>query len=94
MNDSRQYDKVDPAALLVAVLAVSITPLIGQGAWGQVPSVCSLVVGIIVFCFTWPHEPQRFKAVDKWIITPQSLVFGLVASVAVAWPIQSVYVFS
>jgi hypothetical protein len=54
--------------------------------------VIAVVIGVVVYCFTWPHAPQKFKKVDTWIITAQSLVFGLITSVAVAWPVQSVLV--
>jgi hypothetical protein len=89
--DSDQYDKVDPAALLLAVLAVSVPPLIAPGAWDPVSTVTALVIGAIVFCFTWPHPPQRYRSADRWMITAQSLVFGLLASVALAWPVQSIF---
>lgn len=92
MNDTGQYDKVDPAALLLAVLTVSLPSITEPGAWSPLSTVTAVVIGVIVYCFTWPHAPQRFKQVDRWVITAQSLVFGVITSVAVSWPVQSMFV--
>jgi hypothetical protein len=92
MSDTGHYDRVDPAALLIAVLAVSLPSITGPGAWSPLSTVTALVIGVIVYCFTWPHPPQKFTEVDRWIITAQSLVFGLIASVAAAWLAQSVLI--
>ena len=92
ISGARQYDKVDPAALLVAAIAVSITTIGEVGPWSPIGTVTDLVIGVIVFCFTWPHAPQEVERPDYWIISAQSLVFGLIASVAFAWPAQSFFV--
>lgn len=89
------HDRVDPAALLVAVLVVGIGPVLGDGPWDPVPSILGLIVGAILALLTWPRR-VRGRAVasphdlEKRLLLAQSLVFGFILSTVVAWPVQSI----
>jgi hypothetical protein len=53
------HSKVDPAALLVAVLAVGINPWTEAGPWYMINTITALVVGVVVLCFTLPSKEQK-----------------------------------
>jgi multisubunit Na+/H+ antiporter MnhE subunit len=89
------HDRVDPAALLVAVLVVGIGPVMGEGPWDPLPSILGLIVGAILVLLTWPRKVQgRVVAsshdLEKRLLLAQSLVYGFIVSTVVAWPIQSI----
>ena len=51
------HNKVDPTALLVAVLAAGITPLTTSGAWDMTNMLVLGVVLFVLIAFTWPRGP-------------------------------------
>ena len=81
--------KVDPAALLVAVLAVGVSPMLEDGAWGLTNSIVAGVVLVVVLCFTWPRKPEQPGEVlpTKSILFAQSVVIGFIFAIgsAVIW---------
>ena len=88
------HRKVDPAALLLAVIAVGINPLTSPGEWGPINTVVAGVVGAILLAFTWPREEslqdeagQTIKF-DPWITAAQAIAYGLIVAIGAAWPIQ------
>lgn len=85
-NDRGVTGSVDPAALLIAVFAVGSQALLSAGAWEPINTVVALIVAAVVALYMWPSrnhvEPFRH-------LVAQSLVYGFVAAIACAWPIQS-----
>ena len=57
--------KVDPAALLLAVLAVGTTTLTGPGAWSHLATVSAAVVGVVVVTYTWPPRQRKHRNVPE-----------------------------
>ena len=85
------YAKVDPAALLVAVLAVGVTPLTEDGPWDPINTIVATTVWLVVSGFTWPRgtvtTPVEF---EPWIGRAQAAVYGFVSAIGLAWVVQSV----
>ena len=48
--------KIDPAALLIAILVVAISPLTTVGPWDKMNTIVAGVVGIVLVAFTWPNK--------------------------------------
>ena len=87
-NRSTRSDKVDPAALLIAVLAAAMGPTLQSGRWGPINTILATVIFVIAFAYSlWGVHEISFK---ESIATFASL--GLVLSVAVAWPLQEILV--
>ncbi len=84
------HSKVDPAALLVAVLTVGIAPLTTDGAWDPMNTLIALVVGLVVVGFTWPRMPLE-EPPKLTTIGPLAVVYGFIFGIAAAWPIQSFF---
>jgi hypothetical protein len=88
------HRKVDPAALLLAVIAVGINPLTSPGEWAPINTVVAGVVGAILLAFTWPRkaslqdEAGQTIKVDTWITVAQAIAYGLIVAIGAAWPIQ------
>ena len=88
------HRKVDPAALLLAVIAVGINPLTAPGEWGPINTVVAGVVGAILLAFTWPRaenlqdEAGQIIKFDPWITAAQAIAYGLIGAIGAAWPIQ------
>ena len=87
--------KVDPAALLLAVLAVAITTLTGPGAWSPTTTVSAAVVGVVVVTYTWPpsqrkhrNDPSQSTNFNYRAIIAQSTVYGFIFAIGIAWPWQ------
>jgi hypothetical protein len=83
--------KVDPAALLVAVFTVAISQLYGGGVWDVTHTYIAVIVGVVVICFTWPRTDDEGRAprFDRRIVIAQSVVYGFILGMALAWPVQS-----
>lgn len=88
------HRKVDPAALLIAILAVGISPLTTSGEWDILNTIIAGVVGVVLLAFTWPRkktlqdEPGRMLDSDYWIVIAQAIAYGLIIAIGTAWPIQ------
>jgi hypothetical protein len=88
------HRKVDPAALLIAVVAVGIPPLLAPGEWGKLNTIVAGVVGAILVIFTWPRKDILLDELDQkskpdyWIPIGQAIAYGLVIAIGAAWPIQ------
>jgi hypothetical protein len=88
------HGKVDPAALLIAVLAVGISPLLSAGAWDAMNTVVAAVVGAVLIAFTWPRKKKfqngsgEIPQLDEWVIFAQAVVYGLVIAIGSAWIVQ------
>lgn len=86
--------KVDPAALLIAVIAVGISPLLSVGPWDPMNTVVAGVVGAILLAFTWPRkanlrdESGKIHSPDPWRVGAQALVYGLIIAIGSAWIVQ------
>jgi len=82
---------IDPAALLIAVLTVVITPLTTPGLWDKMNTVVAVVVLVIVTSFTLigGRREELQSSYEKFAV---SLVLGLIFAVAAAYPIQELIV--
>jgi len=77
-------DRVDPAALLLAVLATSAQFTIESGAWGPLNTVIGVIIGLITLCFTWPSKrPLARYRVGYY------LALAFVAAITISWPIEA-----
>jgi len=85
------HSKVDPAALLAAVVAVVIGQLTTPGFWDVTNTYTAAIVGLVVICFTWPRTDDEGRAptFDRRIVIAQSAVYGFILGAALAWPVQS-----
>ena len=79
--------KVDPAALLIAIVPVAAGPLLQEGAWHTLNSVIALVVLIVLWAFTLADEQRRQRMSGPECIAV-SAVIGLISAIAFAFPIQ------
>lgn len=88
------HRRVDPAALLIAVLAVGVDPLITTGPWESINTIVSAVVGVVLAAFTWPRkvrlpgEASQSAEADNWVIAAQAIVYGLIITISAGWPVQ------
>ena len=80
------HHRVDPGALLVAVFAVTVGPLATDVPWDRLNSIVALLVGVVVFCFIWPHGDVG--PFDPWMAVPEGIVMGLIIGIGAAWPMQ------
>jgi hypothetical protein len=79
----------DPAALLIAVVAASISPLLSSGLWTLLDTLFTVIVLVALASYSLSDSsllamtaPQRFAS---W------LVIGLISAISVAWPVQQLY---
>jgi len=82
--------RIDPAALLIAVLTVGVDPLTTNGPWEKINTIVAAVVGVILAAYTWPRkvgaEPEASVApTDNWILAAQAIAYGLVIAIAAGW---------
>lgn len=82
------HNRVDPAALLLAVLVVSVGPITAAGPWEPIDSGFAILVAVIVGCFTWPRK--RDREFRRRHAVAHALTYGFIAVTACAWPIQAV----
>lgn len=82
-------EKVDPAALLVAVLTGATAPLIAIGPWDRMNTVIAIVVLLILIPYTLSSAPRQVL-IESGPRLPVSAAIGLVSGVAFAWPIQKI----
>jgi hypothetical protein len=80
--------KVDPAALLIAIIPVAASPLLEAGAWDRLNTVVALVVLIVLWAFTLADK-QRRQGMSGPECIAVSAVIGLISAIAVAFPIQA-----
>lgn len=79
--------RVDPAALLVAVLAVGVGPLFEDGAWSWSNFAVALLVLAVILCFIVPARPalrSRGFVERLPIALAQALVAGFVTAIGSA----------
>jgi hypothetical protein len=77
------HRRIDPAALLIAVLTVGVDPLTTNGPWEKINTIVAAVVGVILAAYTWPRkvgaEPEASVApTDNWILAAQEIAYGLI----------------
>jgi hypothetical protein len=75
--------KVDPAALLIAVIAVGVQALNEEGAWEPVNSGISLLVLVLVSCYLWPEPGTRGRYIVGF-----SVGVAFILGIGLAWPAQ------
>jgi hypothetical protein len=86
--------KIDPAALLIAILAVAISPLTTVGPWDKMNTIVAGVVGIVLVAFTWPNkenlqdESGKIPPRDNWIALALAIAYGLIVTIGSAWVVQ------
>jgi len=82
------HPDVDPAAFLLAVLVVAVGPLTTSGSWDQMNTIVAVVVGVLVVAFSWPRRSHKVTEFDNWTCAALGVVYGLILTIAAAWPIQ------
>ncbi|MGW1347382.1 hypothetical protein ACWCOV_40460 [Kribbella sp. NPDC002412] len=75
--------RVDPGALLIAVLAVGVGPLTEAGAWEAVNTGISAIVLVVVWCYLFPYDGMQPRHLLAFC-----LVLAFIAAIGLAWPIQ------
>jgi hypothetical protein len=86
--------RIDPAALLIAVLTVGVDPLTTNGPWEKINTIVATVVGVILAAYTWPRriesqsEASQLPPTDNWILAAQAIAYGLIIAIAAGWPVQ------
>ncbi|MEV6282661.1 hypothetical protein [Kribbella sp. NPDC051770] len=75
--------KVDPGALLMAVLTVAAVPLTEEGPWELMNTVVALVVGVLICCYLLPDAGSTRRHRLAF-----SVVAGLTTAIFCAWPVQ------
>jgi hypothetical protein len=86
--------KIDPAAMLIAILTVAISPLTTVGPWDKMNTIIAVVVGVVLLAFTWPSkaklqdESGHIAPVDKWVPAALAITYGLVITIGSAWIVQ------
>ena len=57
-------------------------------------TIIASVVGVVVVAFTWPRKAHlrtgsdQPPPVDNWVTAAQSIVYGFVITIGIAWPVQ------
>jgi hypothetical protein len=90
MGDVVTANRVDPAALLIAVLAVGVGPLTESGPWEPINTIigCAVLLIILPYAFakqvrgTWLTEGPRL---------PVAVAVAFIVGVSTAWPIQTIW---
>jgi hypothetical protein len=84
-------NKVDPAALLLAVVGAAVTPLLTDGSWYAINTLIAGIALLVIASYSLgPGVPGSYSNnLQRWAV---ALVIGLITSVAVAWPVQELYV--
>jgi hypothetical protein len=80
--------KVDPAALMIAVIAVGIDPLLEEGHWHQMNTLVALIVLVAI----WPYAitPLRGNVSSSpGEARAAGAVVSLIGGVLLAWPLQT-----
>ena len=79
--------EVDPAALLIAIIAVAVTPLTRPGPWDKLNTAVALIVLIVLWAYT--IGSHRRDSLESFVeCSAISLVMGLIFAISIAWPIQ------
>ena len=81
------HEKVDPAALLIAVFAVGAGPLLQSGAWNYVNTVTAAVVLLVVVAFSWPTV-RKGSRLPRSFWFPYATIYAFITAVAASWPAQ------
>lgn len=84
---SAEREHVDPAALLMGVLAVGIGPLTTEGAWDPVNTAEAAVVLAVVWAYTFSRGMPTFVPA----MAADALVVGFIAGIGLAWPAQEIF---
>ena len=78
---------VDPAALLIAIIAVAVTPLTTPGPWDKLNTAVALIVLIVLWAYTiGSHRRDSLESFGE--CSAIGLVMGLIFAISIAWPIQ------
>jgi hypothetical protein len=81
-------EKFDPAALLIAVFAVGVNPLLSSGAWTVLNTVVSVVTLLIVGPYALSRS-TRLRLRQDGPRVPVAATIGFVVAVGLAWPTRS-----
>lgn len=86
-DDAEGGGGVDPAALLLATLAVIVAPLSEAGQWYPTNTFVSGVVAVILGCYIFETDSRR-ELTSAWHQLPASIALALVVGIGLAWPLQ------
>lgn len=87
VHSSSPIRRVDPAALLVAVVTVGVGPLFEAGEWSWINALVSGLVLLVILCFVIPGRPGllTLPLTERMPIAfAQSIVIGFVTAVGSA----------
>lgn len=79
-------NRVDPGALLLAVIVVGLQGLTEAGDWQPMNTIISAVVVAVAACFLWPSRGTRTRYLVGF-----GIAMAFVAGVGLAWPIQATF---
>jgi hypothetical protein len=78
--------RVDPAALLLAVIVVGLQPITENGDWEPINTVISAVVLGVALCFLWPPRDTSMRNIVGFAIG-----IAFILGVGLAWPVQAIW---
>lgn len=80
-------DRIDPAALLFAVVAAGFGPALEPGDWELMNTAVGLLVFIAALCFVSVNRNEELRWQDRLAVV---CTLSIVAGVALAWPAQEI----
>jgi hypothetical protein len=89
-GDAVTANRVDPAALLIAVLAVGVGPMTETGPWEPMNTIIATAVLMIIMPYAFAKQVRSGWLVEGPrlpIVVAIAFVFGVLA----AWPIQAIW---
>jgi hypothetical protein len=87
-SDGPTRPTVDPAALLVAVLAVGVGPLTEDGPWSWINTVVCVVVLVVLGSYASLVTSPREMLISFRLRLPLLFVTCFILGIALAYPIQ------
>src|SRR5690348_12756466 len=85
MSSSWSEGGVDPAAQILAVLAVGVGIMTSDGDFTAVSTMVAGTVLALLLVLSWPVGSERLAGRALW---SSAIVIGFAAGVAAGWPVQ------
>jgi hypothetical protein len=81
--------ETDLAALLIAVFAVGVSPLVANGSWTAVNTIVCFPVLAVLWVYSL-HDPARRGSTITSERFAVAIVLGFIVSVGCSWPAQAI----